>query len=281
MTISNNQKSADSLAAAMDTVMNSDEHKSIFKKAQSGVYPTTVPVGDKKTKSVGDFDKEMAKATGAGSPDAAAGPRVNYDFTGTEMEMPLYGKTSKPIGGGTDDPGNAGLGALPSTKGPAQAPSGGTANIETALREAVKKGPQSFGVGGNFQGAFELANSILSGKANMATLDPKDPTVKQLYSGLTFAPGQKPSPEDVVSALKSLNSKKPPQATASDAINVLVKVADYLGENGYRMSEAIADNLIKSIIIEAKKKDKKEKIKKMKECLEDEDSKECKKEKKK
>ncbi|MFZ4795914.1 MAG: hypothetical protein ACOYMA_00375 [Bacteroidia bacterium] len=52
--------------------------------------------------------------------------------------------------------------------------------------------------------------------------------------------------------------------TATDVlmVNSLVKIANLLGKSGFTMSETIADDLIKSIVVEAKRKDKK--VKKLK-----------------
>ncbi|MFZ4795912.1 MAG: hypothetical protein ACOYMA_00365 [Bacteroidia bacterium] len=56
--------------------------------------------------------------------------------------------------------------------------------------------------------------------------------------------------------------------TAASLVNSLVKMANYLGRSGYTMSEAITDNLIKSIVVEAKKKeDKKKKLNKLQEKM--------------
>ncbi|MFZ4399379.1 MAG: hypothetical protein ACOYO1_05030 [Bacteroidales bacterium] len=59
--------------------------------------------------------------------------------------------------------------------------------------------------------------------------------------------------------------------TATDVlmVNSLVKIANLLGKSGFTMSETIADDLIKSIVVEAKRKAKKvnklkKKIKKLK-----------------
>ena len=51
---------------------------------------------------------------------------------------------------------------------------------------------------------------------------------------------------------------KPP-TNASAVLDDLVKIADYLGNAGFITSEAITDNLINSIIVEAKTKAKKAK----------------------
>ena len=51
----------------------------------------------------------------------------------------------------------------------------------------------------------------------------------------------------------------PAHKVAFDVVATMVKVADYLGVNGYDDSEVIADTLLNSIISEAKKKDKKDK----------------------
>ncbi|MFZ4399380.1 MAG: hypothetical protein ACOYO1_05035 [Bacteroidales bacterium] len=51
-------------------------------------------------------------------------------------------------------------------------------------------------------------------------------------------------------------------ATDVSMVNSLVKIANLLGKSGFTMSETIADDLIKSIVVEAKRKDKK--VKKLK-----------------
>ena len=60
-------------------------------------------------------------------------------------------------------------------------------------------------------------------------------------------------------ALKDFNLslQKYKGTTASEILSDLVKIADYLGDAGFITSEAITDNLINSIIVEAKTKAKK------------------------
>jgi len=46
----------------------------------------------------------------------------------------------------------------------------------------------------------------------------------------------------------------PPWEKAANVVNYLVVVADYLGDKGFKVSESIADRLIKSVIVESSRK---------------------------
>ena len=65
------------------------------------------------------------------------------------------------------------------------------------------------------------------------------------------------SPDGYKHAAENVSFVKP--VTSSEILSDLVKIADYLGNVGLITSEAMADTLINSIIVEAAKKEKKAK----------------------
>jgi hypothetical protein len=69
-------------------------------------------------------------------------------------------------------------------------------------------------------------------------------------------------PEDKKTFLREKYGDPPWEKQASNVIDTLVVVADYLGEKGFTVSENLADRLIKSVIVEASKKTAAEKCEK-------------------
>lgn len=227
MTFKNDQFSADALAAAMENVLGSAEHKEMFKKE--------------------------AQVAGQHMPGAATGISTT---PGTPTSTSTQGKG----GAGTtyvSDPGQAGTGAMAPTAGEAkqtQQWSKLSGDLQSQLEQIVAQ-PHLAGI----SGAEQLAANILAGKASVQDLTSSK---SKEMAGLLSALGVKPnSPEEkpMLAQLNSINNNPPKKIADLDIINTLVKIADYLGDNEYLFSEAIADDLIKSIIVEAKKKGKKDK----------------------
>ena len=138
------------------------------------------------------------------------------------------------------------------------------------------------GLDGTFKALSELATGGASNEPNKAK---NTQTVAAFLSG--------PKGTQYASLAPTLAASHSTTAVATSVLDTIVRIANYLGENDMLISEAIADNLINSILVEAKKKSgkkgKKENkegkkgklppwLKKDKECDEDDDS--CEKKKK-
>ena len=223
----NDQNSADLLASAFENILASDEHKEMFKK---------------EAQWVGD------KGTLPGSQRSDNGMTI------------------------TDDPNNSGSGALKSTKDQLKLVDPKkpflTGDIISQL-EKIKVNTALAGIYGDE--VANLAGRILSGTATSAELNKDSPVVQNMYSAINKKTlGSQNSPQGLALALNDINNEKheeqPPTATASETmLNTLVKIANELGEKGLITSEALADSLIQSIVVEAKQKIKEDKKKAKKE----------------
>lgn len=226
-----NKNSGDSIAFAMLDIMNSDEHKKIFKKqAQIPKNPDMTLGGDKKeenavdysslAKKPGQFSTEQAKNYGAGG--NVAGKHQPNAPTGISAPNPnpiAKRSPAKPTITGVD-------------------PTGKVSDQEMATKLLEQKANQ-----GN-----EIAKGLLAGQMVPAS----DVEEMGLNVNDLRAAGYKIASETIVQQI--------------------VRIANVLGKKGMFMSEAIADELLNSIILEAKKKTREDKDEVCKKC----DSKKCK-----
>ncbi len=207
---------ADSLLQDMSNIMDSDEHKSLFKSAQAKRQsPSDVVSVDAQLKALYDAITNETSISGA-----TGRQRTPEDINVQKMISAFRSRTLKASDADT---------------------------FRKTLTDYVAKHP-------NFA-------ALLPAKTlDMAVAD---------IQSRTQPAGPPPQTGNV---------------TAEDVINSIVKIADFLGENEYELSERIADNLIESIVVEAKKKAKKKEEKKMKKEKETEkkdkkEKKECEEEK--
>lgn len=243
MTLKNDQFSADSLASDMESVMNSAEHKEMFKKE--------------------------AQIAGAHQPGATTGisvPGGQSQSTSTQGKGGAGTVTQVAPGGPA--------GNIPSQVDPTK-PIKSTTPTGTLLEQLqkVKDNPGLAGISGGEQ----LAAKILDGNASPDELTKLSPQLTGLLSAIG-KPSSGGAAQTAMSELFNLNETQrlaksqqkaiAPAISEVEMINTLVKMANLLGENEFVLSEAIADNLIQSIIVEAKKKDKKKKKMKKDECPE-------------
>ena len=233
MTFKNDQNSADLLASEMETILGSAEYKELFKK---------------------EAQVQMGLDLSPTSPGMPQAP-------GQSSSMTL-----------TDNPSGA-ANALPSQVDPAKTPktSGLSGDLKSQLSR-INENPSGFaGINGDAVG--NLAGKILAGTATAADLDQKSPAMQNLYSAINKDTlGSQKNIQGMALALQTINTEKTetPTATAKDdMLNTLVKIANELGEKGLIISEAIADSLINSIVVEAKKKVKEDKKAKKKAKKED------------
>ena len=246
----------DTLAGEMEKIMNSDEHKQLFNKTAQDWKPdfsTGVdPNAPEYKRSLRDHDPTLSSPTGVGNPNLT---NRQYNPKGGQ------GGTGEPMTFG--DPGAS------------------DQDVDMAILEQKAKRLVDNYAPDDPSAPMEkimVAQKLLSGQ----TLSPEEKAL--LKSAQQVPPFQKypvsksewdKLRDDQKAKLRDTDGPPPwekKKKTASNLLETLVKVADYLGQKGYTVSEAAADRLINTLILEAAKKEKKEK--KEKECKE---CKECKK----
>ncbi len=222
-----NKNSGDSIAFAMLDIMNSDEHKKIFKKEAQvpnnpdmtfgGNAAKTAPQGFAPGSLSTPEAKNYGKGGNVGGFYAPKDPTSNISKSNPNPEGSMA--KNKPLSV-TDNPGSK------------------VSDADVARQALEQKAKQ-----GN-----ESAKGLLAGQMIPAS----DVEMMGLNVNDLRAAGYKVASETIVEQI--------------------VRIANVLGKKGMFMSEAIADDLLNSIILEAKKKSKEDKAEVCKKC----DEKKCK-----
>jgi hypothetical protein len=222
----------DALAGDMEKIMESDEHKQMFNKIAIDLSPSSH-----------GFDPDSPEAVRGLSDRMLAGPK---GVGGTPMKDRPYTPGAMPGQNGltmVDQPDNV-----------------SDQDADAALLESEQEKLDSLLESRNSNEETDLLKS--SQQVPNAKLKTTFPVSKAEWDKLKD--WQK----------ESIRKKDGPppweDKFASDSLlETLVKVADFLGKEGFDVSEAAADRLITTLILEAAKKDKKDKKEKaVKECKE-------------
>lgn len=239
MTFSNNKQSANLLAQSMTDIMNSNGHRTMFKKAD-GATPHTIM--DPNAYDIGRSLSEGVSGTGM------PGPLNPAKQTGSQAlkKAPIFEARSV------------------------------KAELEKIQKD--RSIDYNFGDTGAMAERDLIVNKILSGTLEASFFNNRPSRgMISLIKTLHIDPANASDVNKMTTIITAINdsfknnnqaSGAPIKPTAASLVNSLVKMANYLGRSGYTMSEAITDNLIKSIVVEAKKKeDKKKKLNKLQEKM--------------
>jgi len=209
---------AESLAIGMDAIMNSKKHKEMFTK-QAQDKDIVFPEADVitgKTPTQKSFEKGMGELAATDKPSTS-------DILGQYRRLP---------GGATEH--------LPKGFRPKDTPP------HEGQDPALERDDTSvFGPPGVLAKLENLSKNPFDPNSSVAS---------------TILANRKATPEQAMALNESadkINAAFSSKASDEGSIlNSIVRIADYLGQNGFIISEAIADSLISNIVVEAKAKKK-------------------------